>query len=65
MTLKNWLTVAAQAFATGALGWLATHATVSVPATSSQWEALGIGLLIGGLGGLYHLYQPSPGKVAS
>jgi hypothetical protein len=61
MRLKNWATLSLQAFGTGALGWLATHATVCPPSNQAQWEALAFGMFIGGAGGLYHLWQPMPG----
>jgi hypothetical protein len=61
MTPKNWLELIAGSFATGALGWLATHASTTPPSNAAQWEALGFGVLIGGLIGVRQLFTPKPG----
>jgi hypothetical protein len=60
MTWKNLVSVVGGAFLTGAMGVASTHLADGHPSTAGQWEALGIGCLVGGVVALVHLFQPSP-----
>lgn len=61
MSLKNWITVGGGAFLTGAMGFASTHLSSGIPSTAQQWEAFGIGCLVGGVVAVTHLYVNKPG----
>jgi hypothetical protein len=63
--IKPWLTVVGGAFATGAMGFVSTHLSGAIPTTMQASEAFLGGVALGGLVGVFHLYQPAPNSPAA
>ena len=61
MNVKSILTTAGSAFASGAMGFVASHLSGGVPTNMQAAEAFLGAAALGGLVAVFHLYQPAPG----
>lgn len=65
MNVKNILTTAGSAFASGAMGFVATHMSGGVPTNMQAAGAFLGAAALGGLVAVLHLYTPVPGSPAA